>query len=250
MRNINIIAGILICLFGYLSYDKYQENQRNYEKVIQNDSDNRKGPKKRKTVSTPEVKTPTEVNVANVVQNTQVKEKQVMNQTKAIYDSSQELDSMYMCYTHDSFCRYAQNVRDIRAEKLRLYGDLQILKRYYSYEIPTFTDKDLANLKEVYGIDPYSDFDTIQGLLIMSYKMNNGLIVMKKDVNGNSKPYDKTYDNVDLNNLQEPKACYTQFKYCDKNRPSRKANEQDKLFILSVLKKQLNDIITTGTGSK
>lgn len=250
MKNINIVAAIFVLIFAYISYDKYHQNQQDYERVRQKELDNRKGPK-RKSASIDKSKnsksslsTSTISNVTNPSTSNPVSEKKVVDQTKFIFESSQELDNMYLCYTYDSFCRFTQNIKDIRGEKIRLYGDMKILEKYYNYSLPNFTDKELENIKSVYGIDPYSDFESVQALMILSYKMNNGLIVMKKDEYGNSKPHDKTYDNIDLNQVDEVKACYTQINYCNQNKAMRKVNEKDKLFILSVLKKQLNDMIT------
>lgn len=240
MRNINIAAAIFILLFAYISYEKYNQNQQEYEKTRQKEIDNRKGPK-RKSSSIETKKTNKDVLPES--EKNPVNEKKVVEQTKVFFESSQELDKMYLCYTYESFCRYTQNIKDIRGEKLRLYGDMKILEKYYNYSLPNFTDKELENIKTVYGIDPYSDFESVQALMIISYKMSNELIIMKKDENGNSKPHDLTYDNINLDQINEPKACYTQINYCDKNRPMRQVNDKDKLFILSVLKRQLNDMI-------
>lgn len=244
MRNINLIAIALLFFFGYLSYNQYLENKR-VEESKKVEVTNRKGPK-RKTIANvdpkPAIETTKIANKENQIPVT-IDENKIMSQTKLINEVSQELDDLTMCYTHESFCKYTQNSSDIKGEKIRLHGDLQILREYYGYEIPNFTDKELQNLKSVYGIDPYSNFETIQGLLIMSYKMTHGLIVMTKDENGNPKPHDKTYDNIDLRYLKEPKACYTEYKNCDISKPSRKVTPQDKLFVLSVLKKELNQLL-------
>lgn len=252
MRNINILAMALLIIFGYLGYQKYQENNINIEE-FQNKQKTTKGPTKRKPSSTSQTEEKKETNqkttsenLTKMVAQTQVSGKQLEDQTKSINEVSDKMDGLNLCYTHPSFCAYTQNVQDVKGDKMRLYGDLEILRKHYQYEMQSFSDKQLEEIKKIYGVDPYANFEMIQALMIVNFKMSNGLFSVKKDAEGNSKPYDKTYEHINIEELTEPKLCYTMPKNCDPKHPKRPVTEEDKNFVKSVLRKEFNDMLKRG----